>query len=84
METGFSILIQVAAMGCKMADLRIGFLDVGHGDFIYATTPLGANLIIDVGTGDVVPSIFLSEISAISELQVSHPHTESWSGKTGQ
>lgn len=32
-----------------MADLRIGFLDVGHGDFIYATTPLGANLIIDVG-----------------------------------
>jgi len=76
METGFSILIQVAAMECKMADLRIGFLDVGHGDFIYATTPLGANLIIDVGTGDVVPSIFLSEISNISELQVSHPHTD--------
>ena len=27
-----------------MSTLKIGFLDVGHGDFIYATTPLGDNV----------------------------------------
>lgn len=56
--------------------MRITFLDVGHGDFAYATTPAGQNLVIDIGSGDVVPSQFLSNISNISELQVSHPHTD--------
>ena len=59
-----------------MPKLKVSFLDVGHGDFIYATSPLGDNLVIDVGSGDVVPSKFLSNISTISELQVSHPHTD--------
>jgi len=59
-----------------MAWLKVSFLDVGHGDFIYAETPLGDNLVIDVGTGDVMPYKFLSNVSTISELQVSHPHTD--------
>jgi competence protein ComEC len=59
-----------------MAKLKIAFLDVGHGDFIYAKTPLGDNLIIDLGTGDVVPSQYLEKITSISELQISHPHTD--------
>lgn len=59
-----------------MSTLKVAFLDVGHGDFIYATTPLGDNLIIDIGSGDVVPSRFLSKVSTISEVQVSHPHTD--------
>ncbi|MDD2468757.1 MAG: hypothetical protein PHI97_32690 [Desulfobulbus sp.] len=59
-----------------MPQLKISFLNVGHGDFTYATTPLGDNLVIDVGSGAVVPSKFLSKISTISELQVSHPHTD--------
>lgn len=59
-----------------MSILRIAFLNVGHGDFVYATTPLGDNLIIDIGSGDVVPSNFLSNVSTISEMQVSHPHTD--------
>lgn len=59
-----------------MPYLKVAFLDVGHGDFAYATTPLGSNLVIDVGSGNVVPSKILSEVSTISELQVSHPHTD--------
>ena len=59
-----------------MGMMKIAFLDVGHGDFVYATTPAGQNLVIDIGSGDVVPSQFLSKISIISELQVSHPHTD--------
>lgn len=59
-----------------MASLRIAFLDVGHGDFVYAETPLGDNLVIDVGTGDIIPTEFLSKVSTISEIQVSHPHTD--------
>ncbi|MCI5130687.1 MAG: hypothetical protein D3904_04025 [Candidatus Electrothrix sp. EH2] len=59
-----------------MPSLKISFLDVGHGDFIYATTPLGDNLVIDVGSGGVVPSQFLSNVNVISELQISHPHTD--------
>lgn len=59
-----------------MSTLNIAFLDVGHGDFIYATTPLGDNLIIDMGSGEVVPSDFLSRVPTISEVQVSHPHTD--------
>jgi len=54
--------------------LEVAILDVSHGDFIYAVTPTGNNLVIDVGTGDVVPSIFLKTINEISELQISHPH----------
>ena len=59
-----------------MPSLKIAFLDVGHGDFIYAETPLGDNLVLDIGTGDVVPAQFLSKVSTISEVQVSHPHTD--------
>jgi beta-lactamase superfamily II metal-dependent hydrolase len=60
-----------------MASLKISILNVGHGDFIYAVTPLGENLVIDCGSGnDVVPSAFLSRVVAISELQVSHPHID--------
>jgi beta-lactamase superfamily II metal-dependent hydrolase len=59
-----------------MPELRIAFLDVGHGDFVYATTPLGDNLIIDIGSGDVIPSNFLNNVLTISEVQVSHPHTD--------
>src|ERR1700720_847193 len=56
--------------------LKISVLDVGHGDFSYAETPTGHNLIIDCGSGEVVPSEFLSNLSAISELQISHPHED--------
>lgn len=59
-----------------MPSLKISFLNVGHGDFVYATTPLGDNLVIDAGSGEVVPSQFLRNVSTISELQVSHPHTD--------
>lgn len=59
-----------------MADLRVAVLDVGHGDFIYATTPFGDNLVIDVGMGDIIPSQYLSNVTKISELQISHPHTD--------
>jgi competence protein ComEC len=61
-----------------MADLKISVLNVGHGDFIYATTPLGNKLVIDCGNdgGDVSPAKFLSPISTIDELQISHPHTD--------
>ncbi len=59
-----------------MANLKISFLDVGHGDFIYCETPLGDNMLIDCGSGNVVPSIFLSKISIINELQITHPHTD--------
>ena len=30
-----------------MAILKVSFLDVGHGDFIYCETPLDDNMIID-------------------------------------
>ena len=49
---------------------------MGHGDFVFAQTPQGQSLIIDCGSGDVVPSEFLSKISTIDELQISHPHTD--------
>ncbi len=57
-----------------MLKLEVAILDVSQGDFVYAVTPTGDNLVIDVGTGDVVPSIFLKNINQISELQISHPH----------
>jgi competence protein ComEC len=61
-----------------MVGLKISVLNVGHGDFIYATTPLGNKLVIDCGNdgGDVNPAKFLSPISTIDELQISHPHTD--------
>ena len=59
-----------------MAKLKVAFLDVGHGDFAYAVTPYGHNLVIDVGTGDVMPSKFLATVKTIDELQISHPHTD--------
>jgi competence protein ComEC len=61
-----------------MASLKISVLNVGHGDFIYAATPLGNKLVIDCGNdgGDVSPARFLSSISTIDELQISHPHTD--------
>lgn len=59
-----------------MSKMKVSFLDVGHGDFIYAETPLGDNLVIDVGSGNVIPSDFLKNVSSISELQISHPHTD--------
>jgi competence protein ComEC len=61
-----------------MANLKISVLNVGHGDFIYATTPFGQNLVIDCGSGggDIIPSSFLSHVTTISEFQVSHPHTD--------
>ncbi len=59
-----------------MPYLRIAILDVGHGDFIYAETPLGDRLVIDVGSGDVIPAKFLSKISTLSELTITHPHTD--------
>lgn len=60
----------------KMSKLKVSFLNVGHGDFIYAETPLNETLVIDLGTGDVVPSEFLRKVTNISELQISHPHTD--------
>ncbi len=59
-----------------MLKLEVAILDVSQGDFVYAVTPTGENLVIDVGTGEVVPSIFLKNISEISELQISHPHAD--------
>ena len=56
--------------------LEVAILDVRHGDFVYAVTPTGENLVIDVGTGEVVPSVFLRNIREISELQISHPHAD--------
>ncbi len=35
-----------------MADLKIWFLDVGHGDCAYAELPNGARMMIDCGCGD--------------------------------
>lgn len=59
-----------------MSQLKISVLDVGHGDFVYAVSPTGDNLVIDCGTGDVIPSSFLEPVKQISELQISHPHTD--------
>jgi len=59
-----------------MSKLKISILDVGHGDFIYVNSPLGNNIVIDCGSGDVVPSTFLKNIHVIDELQISHPHTD--------
>lgn len=60
-----------------MAQLKISILDIGHGDFIYAETPLGNNLIIDCGSGNnIIPSTFLNKLPNISELQISHPHID--------
>jgi competence protein ComEC len=59
-----------------MAGLKVAFLDAGHGDFAYVETPLSDRMVIDVGTGSVVPSQFLSNLNTITELQVSHPHTD--------
>lgn len=59
-----------------MPNLKISFLDVGHGDFVYCETPFNENMIIDCGYGDVVPSKFLSKIAIINELQITHPHTD--------
>ncbi len=67
---------QLIQGGTPMAKLKVSFLDVGHGDFIYAETPFGNNLVIDVGSGAIVPSTFLNKISTIHELQISHPHTD--------
>jgi beta-lactamase superfamily II metal-dependent hydrolase len=58
------------------SQLKISILDVGHGDFIYAETPFGERLVIDCGSGDVVPSKFLAPVTSITELQISHPHTD--------
>jgi beta-lactamase superfamily II metal-dependent hydrolase len=64
-----------------MANLKISVLNVGHGDFIYAETPKGHSLVIDCGfdDGDVSPAKFLSKLSTIHELQISHPHTDHFS-----
>lgn len=59
-----------------MPEMKVSFLDVGHGDFSFAISPFGHNLIIDVGYGDVIPSVFLKNINTIHELQISHPHTD--------
>ena len=59
-----------------MANLKVSFLDVGHGDFTYCETPLGHNMLIDCGYGDLISSIFLENIATIDELQISHPHTD--------
>jgi beta-lactamase superfamily II metal-dependent hydrolase len=62
-----------------MSILKISVLNVGHGDFIYAITPLGNNLVIDCGSndgGDVSPAQFLKNVHTIDELQISHPHTD--------
>ncbi len=63
-----------------MAKLKIAILNVGHGDFVYAVSPSSHNLIIDCGDGeDITPSKFLSKVTSVSELQVSHPHTDHFS-----
>jgi len=59
-----------------MAKFKMAFLDVGHGDFIFCQTPLGGTMVIDCGSGGIVPSTFLSKIQKIDELQISHPHTD--------
>lgn len=59
-----------------MMDLKISFLNVGHGEFCYCETPYGQSMIIDCGSGSVTPSHFLSKIDIIDELQISHPHTD--------
>jgi beta-lactamase superfamily II metal-dependent hydrolase len=59
-----------------MARLKISVLDVGHGDFIFAQSPHGHSLVIDCGSGTVIPSVFLRNVSTLDELQVSHPHTD--------
>lgn len=59
-----------------MALLKISVLDVGHGDFVYAETPFGHRLVIDCGSGAIVPSAFLSKVPTLDELQISHPHTD--------
>lgn len=59
-----------------MAMMKVAFLDVGHGDFAFAESPLGDYLAIDVGAGDVSPAKFLSKVSTIAEVQISHPHTD--------
>src|SRR5713101_972842 len=59
-----------------MPELKISVLDVGHGDFSYVETPLGHRVVIDCGSGDVVPSDFLSKVSTLDELQISHPHED--------
>ena len=61
-----------------MSELKISFLNVGHGDFCYCETPFGENMIIDCGAEDglIVPSEFLSKVATIHELQISHPHTD--------
>jgi competence protein ComEC len=59
-----------------MSRLKISILDVGHGDFIYAVSPLGNNMVIDCGSGDIIPSSFLATIQTIDELQITHPHTD--------
>jgi len=56
--------------------LKISVLDVGHGDFAYAETTGQQSLVIDCGSGDVIPSKFLSKVSTIHELQISHPHED--------
>jgi competence protein ComEC len=60
-----------------MRELKLAFLNVSHGDFVYGVTPDGATLVIDLGTGEhLVPSAFLRNVPKISELQISHPHTD--------
>lgn len=58
-----------------MANLKVSFLNVGHGDFIYCETPHGDNMVIDCGCGEIVPSTFITS-NSITELQVTHPHTD--------
>lgn len=60
-----------------MPKLKISILDVGHGDFTYVRTPFDESIVIDCGSGeDVSPSGFLSQLSVVQELQVTHPHTD--------
>lgn len=61
-----------------MSELKISFLNVGHGDFCYCETPLSENMVIDCGSEKdaVVPSEFLNKVKKIDELQISHPHTD--------
>ena len=63
-----------------MDKLKISVLNVGHGDFIFITTPNYENLIIDCGSGEnegeIVPNKFLNNVNTIHELQISHPHLD--------